>query len=370
MGLTVCAVVMSGCGTTAGTTAGTTDTQGSSGAGVPAAVKALVAEAGQPKPWKGPTTSPPMLKDKFIVSIPCSMASPGCARWDAGVHAAAKALGWKVLTIDPVFDTNKMNQAIQQAIDLHADAIVTTVLDPAWVASPLAAARRKGIVVLGGANGQEDVPITAEGFQHNMSLHGTQQGEWLAAQVCDDLNAEGHAIMITDPSFNVLTQRVDAVKSYLGKNCPKVSVKVEQVSANDVGTVLQNKVSAFVQRNPDVKALISPVDLFATDVSTALQQLGNHDVKVYSIDGNPDVIRNIDSGGSIRATVGSALEWEGWSTIDDVNRLLQGKPAPDDDGVPGRMVTKDYIPKDFTYTGDIDYKAMFLKLWKTGSTQK
>ena len=368
LGLAAVALILSGCGTTAGSTAGTGDSKNGSAAGVPTAVKSLVAAASRPQPWQGPTSSPPAVKGKFIVSIPCSMAA-GCSRWDAGVHAAAAVLGWKVQTIDPAFDISKMNQAIMQAIDLHADAIVTTTVDPAWVASSVAAARRKGIVVLSSAVGHEDAPITADGFQHEVSLHEVTQGEWVAAQACADMGAKGHLLMVTDPSYDILTKRVNATKAYLSKNCPKMSVTLEQVSASDMGTVMQNKVSAFMQRNPDLTGVITPVDIFTTDIVAALQQLGKNDIKVYSIDGDPSSVHNIADGGPVRATVGSALEWEGWATIDNVNRLLQGQPANKEDGVPGRLVTKQNIPDDFTYRGDLDYAAMYTKLWKTGSLQ-
>jgi ribose transport system substrate-binding protein len=362
VGLAIGAMVMSGCGSTAGGS----DDSSTSGGDVPAAVTKLVDEASKPQAWQGPTTSPPALKGKFIVSIPCSMAA-GCSRWDAGVHAAGKALGWKVQTIDPAFDINKMNQAIEQAINLKADAIVTTTVDPAWVASSVAAARRKGIVVLSSAVGYEDAPIKANGFQHEVSLHGVRQGEWLAAQTCADIGAKGHVIIVNDPSFNILKQRVKATTEYFSKNCPKIKVTVEKISAQDVGTVLQNKVSALVQKNPDLKALITPVDIFTTDIVTVLQQLGNKDIKVYSIDGDPSSIHNVADDGAVKATVGSALEWEGWSSIDEVNRLLQGEPTIKDDGVPGRMVTKKNIPDGFKYKGDLDYEAMFTELWKTGT---
>lgn len=364
VGLAIGAMVMSGCGSTAGDS----DSSSASGDNVPAAVTKLVEEASKPQPWQGPTTSPAALKDKFIVSIPCSMAA-GCSRWDAGVHAAGKALGWKVQTIDPAFDINKMNQAIEQAINLKADAIVTTTVDPAWVASSVAKARSKGIVVLSSAVGYEDAPITATGFQHEVSLHGVRQGEWLAAQACSDLDAEGQVVIVNDPSFNILKQRVKATTDYFSKNCPKMKVSVEKISAQDVGTVLQNKVSALVQKNPDLKSLITPVDIFTTDITTVLQQLGKKDVKVYSIDGDPSSVHNVAEGGSVKATVGSALEWEGWSSIDEVNRLLQGEPVLKDDGVPGRMITKKNIPDGFSYKGDLDYQSMFKELWNTGKLQ-
>jgi ribose transport system substrate-binding protein len=361
--VTAVAVTLSGCGTTDSAPSGQST---SVGAAVPAAVTDLVASAAQAQPWQGPTTSPPIAKGLFVVAIPCSMAS-GCSRWDDGVLAAGKELGWRVQTIDPVFDPAKMNQAILQAVDLGANAIVTWTVDPTLVASSVAIARSKGIIVLSGGVGDEAAPITADGSQHEVSLHGTTQGQWIAAKACEDTNAQGKVLIVTDPSYNVLTQRVDAAKDYLAKNCPNMTVKVEQVSANDVGTVLQNKISALVQTNPDLTSLITPVDLFTTDILVALQQLSNSAIKVYSIDGDPSSIQNIADGGSVHATVGSALEWGGWASMDNVNRLAQGQPVNTDDQVPNRLITDAFIPTDSTYRGDVDYKAMYSQLWTTGS---
>lgn len=356
--------LLAGCGTVSSSSS---EPDGSSGGDVPAEVTALAEQAGEPQPWTGPTTSPAMAEDKLIVSIPCSMAAGGCARGDAGIKAAAKAVGWDVLTIDPAFDPNKMNAAIQQAISLGADAIALNAIDPALVKNAVADARRAGIVVVNAAAGHEDDPVTDTSIQHDVSLNGALSGNMAAAVLCVDRKGEGNVMILTDPAFSIITQRVDGFQDYV-KKCPRIQTQVQQISANDIGNVLQSKIKALLGANPDVDTIQVPSDAFTPDVIAALQQVGLADkVKVYSIDGNPQVIADIQAGGPTVADIGAALGQLGWATVDNINRLIQGEPTVDD-GIPSRVVTKEFIPAGGQYDGDVDYVAKYEELWSTGKT--
>jgi ribose transport system substrate-binding protein len=354
------------------TACGSTNDAGGGGAGdsavnAPQSVIDLANQASQPQPWKGPRTSPPIAKGATVVSIPCGMAATGCARWDSGVHAAAQVLGWNVQTIDPALDPNKSNEAVHQAISLGAKAIVMISIDPALVANSVAAARKAGIVVVSAGAGWENEKLGSDTIQHEVSAHGTEQGEWTGATVCRDLGAKGDAMLFLDPQFKLVQQRIDGAQAALKKDCPGITTQVEQISAADLGTVLQSKASALLQANPNVKSIVVGADAFTSDFLVALQQVGlQNKVSVYSMDANPQVVQNIVDNGAVKGTVGVGLEWQGWATMDNVNRLLQGQPVNEEDGVPIRMVSKDFIPKDQSYTGDLDYAAAYTKLWTTG----
>jgi ribose transport system substrate-binding protein len=359
--------LLTGCGTT---NAGGT---GSSGAAdtsnLPKEVVELAKTAAAPQPWTGPTTSPAMSKDKFIVSIPCGLAAAGCKRIDDGVHAAAEAAGWKVQTIDPANDQNKMNAAIQQAISLGADGIALNSIEPALITSAVADARKAGLMVVNANAGREDEPVTDTSVQHDVSLQGVKQGDMIAATICVNSGGKANVMLLQEPQFNLVNQRVQGTEDYL-KKCPDTKSQRQQISIGDLGTTLQSKVKALLASNPDVDTVVSPSDAFTPDVIAAVQQAGlGSKVAIYSMDGNAQVIANIVAGGPAVASVGGALQQEGWAMVDDLNRLFQGE-KPVDDGTPIRVISKDNAPKSGEYNGDVDYVAAYKELWTTGKYSK
>ncbi|GAA1930970.1 hypothetical protein GCM10009775_23900 [Microbacterium aoyamense] len=350
----------------------TTDTPSGGGTDAPAgdvpqAIVDMAAAAAEPQTYDGPTTSPDITTDVTVVSIPCSMAAAGCARWDAGVHAAADVLGWDVQTIDPAFDPTKTNDAFQQAINMGADAVVMISIDPALVSNSIAAARQAGIVVVSAGAGYEDDPYTDDGIQYDVSAHGPEQGEWIGAVACNALGGAGNVMTFIDEQFKLVQQRMAGVDKSLAE-CPGITTKQEQISAADLGTVLQGKVAAMLQANPDVNAVIVPADAFTTDFLVALQQIGRNDVSVYSMDANENIVENVADGGAVKGTIGVALEWQGWATLDNVNRLLaDGTTTENHDGVQIRLVSEAFIPEGNQYTGDSDFEAIYTELWTTGA---
>ena len=62
--------------------------------------------------------------------------------------AAAKALGWKTIQVDPGGDPAKMAAGMTSLVNAHVDAIVLTTIEPGVIASGLRAAKRAGIPVI------------------------------------------------------------------------------------------------------------------------------------------------------------------------------------------------------------------------------
>ena len=365
MSLTACSSPTETANNAAGSNGGQSST-------VSETVKSIVREASGEQPWAGPLQGPIAERGKLVVSIPCGLAAPGCARWDAGLHEAAKVLGWEVRTIDPAFDPAKANDAITQAINLGADAIVSVAWDPALFTNSIAAAREKGIVVVTAAAGYEDQPVKKDFINYDVNGNSPLAGRWTAAALCEGMNASGTALLIDDPQYLVATQRIDAAQELLTKECPDIKVIRQTASITDFGTVGQSKAVAMLQTNPDVNAILFNSDPYVSDFLVAMEQLGLNDaIDVYSMGAEEHIVKNIEEGGPVKADVGQASEHQGWSTLDATNRLLQGEAGPgkDKDGIQQRLVTPDWIPEGGSYVGDVDFRAKYTELWTTGKTQ-
>ena len=62
--------------------------------------------------------------------------------------AAAKALGWKTIQVDPLGDPAKMGAGMTSLVNSGVDAIVLTTIEPATIQAGLRAAKTAGIPVI------------------------------------------------------------------------------------------------------------------------------------------------------------------------------------------------------------------------------
>ena len=337
-------------------------------AGVPAELAALVkASSSTVSKWNGPTTGPIAPKGKFIVSIPCTRLAYGCARIDDGVKAAAKVLGWKVLTIDPKGDPAAANDAVRQAIRLKADGIVVGAIDPVVLKASIAEARKAGIVVVDPVSARAPSPT---GINHDVSIQGFKEGRVLGAYIAVASNGTAQVGIMDDKEFPHQALRTGGIKASLAKCSGCKIVGESNFVVTDIGTQLGPKSQSFLSANPSITWLSVAFDAATGDVVAASQQAGARKVKIVSMDGNPQNLAFIQQGKQT-ATVAAPLDRTGWASMDNINRVINGQKPTVDDGIPIRLVTKanvaDFLKHGF---GPVNYQAKYTQLWKTGKTSK
>lgn len=346
----------------------TVSTKTQPAAGVPASLVQLVKQGmSVTKTWNGPTRGPIAKKGKFVVSIPCARVAYGCARIDDGVKAAAKVLGWKVLSIDPKGDPSKANEAVRQAIQLKADGIVVGAIDPVLLKESIAAARKAGIPIIDPVAARLPSPT---GINHDVKIQGFREGQVLGAYVAVASKGTARVGIMDDKEFPHQALRTGGIKNSLAKCSGCKIVGQSNFVVTDIGTQLGPKSQAFLQANPSINWLDVAFDAATGDVVNAMQQAGARKANVVSMDGNPQNLDFIQAG-TQAATVAAPLDQTGWAAVDNINRIISGQPPVANDGIPIRLVTKanlaDFRKHGF---GPVNYKVKYTQLWKTGKTTK
>jgi ribose transport system substrate-binding protein len=318
--------------------------------------------------WTGPESSPPAVKDKSFVVVPCSGAAEGCVRQADGFVEGAKALGWKTKMIDPQGDISKTNAAIEQAITLGVNGIFLVSVDPKTVSGSLAEARKQGIEVIdSGAGGPQSRP-SPTGLSHEVSLHGPEEGEMVANFLIADSGGKANIALINDSEFATVVERVEATKKVLAA-CGECKISQEiDVPVTSVGTTLGSRVKSLLQANPDVEYVWAPYDAAANDIVQAVVEIGKQsEIGVTSFNGNSQNLEYIREGQAQVADVGEALEWAGWAGADDFNRIFNGQKPPKNDGVPAKLFIKSNLPAPGeAFEGDFDFRKKYQELWGVG----
>jgi ribose transport system substrate-binding protein len=361
----IIAFAVSGCGSDSDEEP--SGSQGSASAqsdSVPVAIVELAEKGSAPvTEWPGPTDSPKSDgESRSFVVVPCTVALEGCKRQSDGFIEAAEALGWKTTLVDPKNDAKQQNAAIDQAITQKADGVFLVSIDPSIVKGALGRAEDAGIPVIVAGTGSD------EGVAHEVSLHGVEEGELLAARIVSDTNGSAKIAMFTGAPYKTVVQRVDGSKSIF-EQCDGCEVVEEQdISGTTPGAPLVQLVQSILQRNPDVDVLWAPYDAAAIDIMQAVQQAGRtDDLKVYSFNGNLQNLDLMRDGDLQTAVVAEALEWAGWAGADNFLRIFAGQEPVEDDAVPFRVLDDSSLPPaEEAWTGDFDFRSEYSKMWGVG----
>jgi ribose transport system substrate-binding protein len=376
------AVLVSACGSSSSSGSASTSAEtspsseaGETGGGTDlAAFEKIVTEAQSPKEtWEGPTTSPPVAKDKTIAAITCSPDSEGCQRDVNGAVEAAEAIGWKAQKIETSGTPQEFNTAIEHAINSGADGIVAASFSEEVIDQALEAAKAKDIPVVDMVAGNEQPKITSDfagGLYAEVDMDPVEQGEIAAAWMIDQTKGKAIAGTLVAPEFPSQVQRQEGFKKIFGE-CEECELKQEiKQPVAELAKEGSSVYTSFLQANPEANFFFPNYDGAAVFAVQGVHEAGKDgSVSIVSTDGNKPNMQFISEGNVQTGSVAEPMEWIGWASVDQLNRAFNDEePAPEwapgGGGIPSKLITKSNVPPEGkSWDGDFDYKPEFEKLW-------
>jgi ribose transport system substrate-binding protein len=337
--------------------------------------------------YKGTLSSPdttprPAVKGKKIVIISSGQSSISSSIPVNAAVEAAKAIGWQVTVYDAQLNPANNPNLVSQAIASGADGIIADV-DCYTAKSQFQQAKAKHIVVVpiysydcndkyAGKVGTESLwtGYTNYGPEANKDLgafaekYGFAQGQAAIAAT----GGKAKVIFFNDPEATVLhytgTGFLNAIKQCSG--C-KVVADVE-FKGLDLGPTLQQRAATTILQHPDANVVKSPFTAATLlSIAPAVQQSGRAS-KLYVMGGEGfkpelDLIRN---HAGVNAVMISPSDWTGWSAVDTMNSLFQGK-KPAYSGLGWQLVDPTHnMPASGDWVSPIDFKAIYKKAWGLG----
>lgn len=309
----------------------------------------------------GPDATPEAPSDKTIGVVVCAAAASGCVRVADGVEAAAELLDWSVRVFDGEGLASSQNTAVQQAISQGVDGIVLVAIPSANISQAMAAARDADVPVVSveadnivGDSGTDVFAEPASG--------STQAGEDLGAFVVSDSDGEANVAILHTTEFPSTVNRYESFVEQL-EACSTCTISEEQTYLlSSAITDIPLQVSSILQANPDVNYIFVDIGQFGALAVQAIES-ANKDVKIVSVDCNPDDIENIRDGGAQAACAAHGLETGGYAAIDELIRALAGEPASGETVVPTKLILASNVPDGDTWTGDFDPDEAYGALW-------
>jgi ABC-type sugar transport system substrate-binding protein len=204
--------------------------------------------------------------------------------------AAAKALGWKTIQVDPGGDPAKMAAGMTSLVNSRVNAIVLTTIEPGVVASGLRAAKKAGIPAIDTHTLTHSSPL----FAGEYFLNPPAEFSLLLARMKQDVPSGSEIGTINLPQFLNAEIAGDLMVAAAKSNGWNIVASHDTDVANSVPDV-QKAVGDMIRAHPNLKVIWSCCDFGPTGAIPAIRASGK-DIKVYSLHGIPSSISQAQTG--------------------------------------------------------------------------
>lgn len=265
--------------------------RGSAAIAVLVAIVAMIAGSASGARTAGPMTVAKIKLPKKTIGImgPINAAEIIKLGTDATV-AAAKALGWKTIQIDPLGDPAKMGAGMTSLVNSKVDAIVLTTIEPGAIQSGLRAAKAAKIPVID----THTLTHSSSLFAGEYFLSPAKEFNLLLARMKRDLPRGSEIGTIDLPQFLNAKMASDLMKAAATKAGWKIVASHDTDVQNSVPDV-QRAVGDMIRANPGIDAIWGCCDFAPTGAIPAIRSSGKS-IKVYALHGIPSSISQAKGG--------------------------------------------------------------------------
>ena len=323
--------------------------------------------AGPQDEWRGPTSSPTPPPDKSIVYISNDENNDASRAWGTGIQEAGEALGWDVTVIDGKATPVGWISAMNQAIALGADGIVTSV-DAASIQEPIGDARERGIPIVGIHSAALPGPDESLGLFTNIQQDpreiGAAQADWMIA----DSDGEARVVVTSHNEFAIAEAKSRATEE-----------RMRECEGCEVLEYVNTPIAEVAQRQPQLVVswlqkygsplYVSAVADYTLDFQVpALRSAGvsPEDIVLVGADGQASAYDRIRTDQYQRVTVSEPVEMQAYQAVDEISRAMQGEP-PSDFVQDPYLVTPANVDAEGgegnAFVPGNDYKERYLELW-------
>jgi ribose transport system substrate-binding protein len=305
----------------------------------------------------------------YVVS--CGEQVPGCSVPTAAVKEAAETVGWTPTIADGKLNPEGFATAIRQAIAGGADIIVPIGIGCGIAQAAFQEAVDAGIIVVGGGGVDDCDPQLWAATRlwlpdytpvQQWEAFGQLQADYAYGKTGGDVKA-----VVINFTGQVWGQWItDGFSAQLDQTGGEVVATVD-VSDPEVadGSFVQ-KVTTALLSEPDANVPAVPIDAYLTNgLAAAIVQAGlDEQLLVIGRSGDEAALDLIRQGGAgIDATIGSAVQWGAWGSVDTALRVLAGTD-PAYIGESMQAIDADNnMPESGQYQGSVDFRTIFEQKW-------
>jgi hypothetical protein len=306
-----------------------------------AQLKAFVAKAQTAPKWRAPgpaVNAKAALAGKKIVTFPISSEIDACnLKGQQGyLDAEAKALGATVIPLNTTAGPPSWQANLSTALTDKADAVVMLCGPAASAVGPqLQALASAHIPVVDGnynqIGGNAAFPLTNLSAESGVDTAGGVKTD--LAQALVDLNGQpAHVLFVNSPQVAQYSGATNSLKNAIKQWCAKTCTieKQEDFGTQDWGsTKEQQAIATDLQGDKKINAVIVTFDGESDVIVSVVQRAAasHPGLKLYAWGGGIAEIKTVQKNSIFAGDSGPDERWDAYNQLDQVIRLLAGKPA-------------------------------------------
>lgn len=305
---------------------------------------------------------------KKVFSIPISMTIPFNVELQKAMSSAAKEVGFTYTTWDNQLKIDQWVQGVSQAISQKYDVLdLAGGLNPEVLGPQLTEARAAGVKISTTHFYDVTQPAVAS-VDYSGKVDFTGAGKLLAAWAYSQTAGKPNVLIIGSSDVLPSIPFVKSIQDQLKALCPDCKQKHLDVPVSEWATKIQSGTQSALLADPSINYILPIYDSMAQFVIPALRITGSEgSVKVASFNGTPFVLDMVRQG-QVEMDVGESLGWAGYAAIDNIMRMLCGKPEAAKLNVPLLVFDKANVetagvPANFNDGYGDAHLEGFRKLW-------
>jgi ribose transport system substrate-binding protein len=298
---------------------------------------------------------------KTIYNVACNQELVGCSVIAKGIKAAAEAIGYTYKLCDAGKTPQQATGCFNQAINGHADAIVTNAVGTNVAGNGYAAATAKKIPIVAIFSG--NTPGTA-GVTEVGDTGCAGQGETVANLVVNNTQGKANALFVTERSIGCDILRTEGFTAQM-KKCSGCKTDTLEFEQSTMQANLPRQVLAAIQGNPDLNYIVGVFGAATQIAATAVRQSSRTNIKVAGLDSDPAIIQLLKEKQIVTGAVAFGRSEAAWTAVDAAARLLSGAQVASSLPVPILLINEsnvDQVPAT-GFEGAAGYDTQFKALW-------
>jgi ABC-type sugar transport system substrate-binding protein len=330
-----------------------------------AAAKSSVEKHVKPPTEIGPTVpiGKAIPKGKLLVYVNCGAVA--CTNQGKGLESAAKVLGWTVKTVQAQPTPESIQSAMDEAIRLKPDAVVSAGLSAAQYPKQLAKLTAMKVPIIT-STGLEPTGVGGTTFNAQPPAEVNVATSLLADKTIVDMKGEGEIGVVYLTGYPLPKIYTDAYVARVQKICPGCTTKSINIQPTSIGKDAPQKLANFLRANPKISHIMLSYDALGLGLPTAVKGAGVSMPKVYSYSPDASGIQALQDGTETAATPQPYSEI-GWQWADALARIYTGGKVADSQHFPAWVLWgKEYnnLPKTTDNPVIVQgYQQQYEKLW-------
>lgn len=297
-----------------------------------AKAKASVKEHIKPPTEIGPTVpiGKPIPDGKLLVYVNCGAVA--CTNQGKGLESAAKVLGWTVKTVQAQPTPESIQSAMDEAIRLKPDAVVSAGLSAALYPKQLAKLNSLKIPVIT-STGLEPTGKGGTTFNAEPPSEAIVATSLLADKTVVDMKGKGEIGVVYLTGYPLPKIYTDGYIARVKEVCASCTTKSINIQPTSIGKDAPQKLANFLRANPNIHHLMLSYDALGLGLPAAVKGAGVALPKVYSYSPDASGIQALTAGEQT-AAVPQPYSEIGWQWADALARIYTGRSVSESQTFP------------------------------------